>query len=578
MNLDLYIWLSIIAVVGSLAGCAGFLLMRRKFTIELMMRKQNEAELAKRVYETAILKEIGERIGYSLDGAKIVEIISGSLGNLLPYSTVSYMILGKELEKIRFTCKIVEPVSSYFVTDVKAKMIAALTAMTGQTITAGDIDESLTGGVLDEKSQSRVESFFNLPITISGKLAGIINIASHAENLYNEENTEVLYRIAGQASQAVSRLHEVLENEKAKLSQAVESLADGVLMVDTKYRLVLINKRLCGFLALAKNPSLFDIVNALSGRLDIRTMMEEATGRDQEVNVREVVVRDRVFQVAASKVLERKSNEPMGVVVLFHDITDAKSLEQLRRDFTAMMVHELRAPLTNIRSSVELLKEKLTKVNANECVQYLAVVDSASSGMLTLVGDLLDIAKLEAGKFDIICETGDVAEAVLGRVEDFRAQAESKGLKLTCEIENNLPEGYFDKIRIKQVLNNLISNALKYTGKGEIKVKVSSQITGGAPVDILVSVADTGEGIDQDQIEVLFEKFGQLANARSKGALKSTGLGLYIAKKIVESWQGRIWVQSDGIGTGSTFYFTIPFAQNKSGQKKIENHIWQKYL
>ena len=277
----------------------------------------------------------------------------------------------------------------------------------------------------------------------------------------------------------------------------------------------------------------------------------------------EVVIGDNVLQILAVRVMDKKDEKPMGVAVLFHDVTDAKSLEKLRRDFTAMMVHELRSPLTSIRSTVELLKTDYAKLKEEDLKKYLSSVDITSQTMLELVNDLLDVAKLEAGKFDVICENGKLGEAVSERVENYKPLVASKGLKLLLEIEENLPQAYFDKIRIKQVLNNLLSNAIKYTQTGEIKVKVKREIVDGVLVDILVSISDTGIGINADQIELLFSKFGQLEAGRNKAGLKSSGLGLYIAKGIVEAWNGKIWAKSEGAGMGSTFYFTVPISMDK---------------
>ena len=157
-----------------------------------------------------------------------------------------------------------------------------------------------------------------------------------------------------------------------------------------------------------------------------------------------------------------------GVVVLFHDITDSRALEKLRQDFMAVMVHELRSPLTSIKSTVEFLQEEnLSKMTDGDMKKYLTTIDLTSQNMLELVNDLLDVAKLEAGKFEVVCDSGNVSEAVLERVEAFKLMAEEKGLKLTARVDEKLPEGWFDDVRIKQVLNNLISNSIKYTESGE---------------------------------------------------------------------------------------------------------------
>lgn len=553
--------LSVIGIVGAISGIFGYFLMYRKFTKELEKGKRKEEQILRHAYETAVLKEIGERIGYSLDATKIVEIISGSLEKLLPYSTVSFMIFEDHSEKIRFECRVNESVNENFISDVKVKMLASFSEMLQEPLTDAEIDEGITGLILDEAEKSPVESFFNLPIVISQRVVGIINVSSKEQNLYDEDNTEVLYRIARQASEAVSKLQEILENEKGKLSQAVESLADGILMVDTKYQLLLANKKLREFLGTVERPKIFDIVNALAGSFDLRTKMEEAFLKEEALASQEVIIGERTFEVVVSKVMDQKNVKPSGVVVLFHDITDSKSLEKLRQEFMAVMVHELRAPLTAIKSTAEVMVGDLAKLKADDIRKSLKIVSSTSENMLKLVNDLLDAAKIEAGKFDVICESGDLAEVVSERVESFRPVALEKNLKLEVEIEKDLPKAVFDKVRTKQVLNNLLSNAFKYTDSGSVRVKVAKEIAHSTPVDILVSVEDTGIGLDREEIERLFSKFGQLESGRGKAGIKSAGLGLYIAKEIVEAMDGKIGVKSRGAGYGSTFYFTVPVVE-----------------
>lgn len=563
--MEITVTLAIITIIGTLAGIAGYFLMRAKFLRELAIGQKRQEELASKAYETTVLAEIGERIGYSLDGAKIVEIISGSLGQLLDYSTVSYMILAREGEKIPFVCNVREVVARSFVGEVKVKMMAAVSEMMSEPITDADVDVRIAGAILDESQEASVGSFFNLPIVISQKLAGLINVASSQTGHYAGEETEVLYRIARQASEAVSRLGEVLESEKGKLAQAVESLADGVLMVDTGYQVIIANRRLCQLLGIGQNPKIFDVVNALSGNFDIRTKMEEATAKDEPLPSWEITIGDTVLQVSVSRVDDRRG-KVLGVVVLFHDITAAKNLERLRQDFMAVMVHELRTPLTSIKSTLAMMKSGGLKLKEEDRARYLKTIDLTSETMLELVNDLLDMAKVEAGKFDVVCDLGDLGEVLTERVEIFKPQAQAKGLAITLSIGKDLPKGWFDRVRIKQVLNNLLSNAIKYTDSGEIKVSAECEVVSGVPVDILVGIADTGIGIEPEQVGRLFAKFGQLETGRAKAGLKSSGLGLYITKKVVEESGGKIWVESGGTGRGSTFYFTVLASAKAAGK------------
>ena len=541
---------------------AGFILVRQKYTGEVAASKQREEEFKRKMYEAEVLKEIGDRIGYSLDAAKIVEIISGSLGKLLPHSAICHMLFDEKEDKVNFSCSVNEPVSPLFIKDVREKMIISSKEILQKPIMESEISESIAGAVLDEKLQGFVRSYFNLPIVISGKLVGMINVSSTQADLYDHTNTEFLFTIAKNAASAVSKLQEVLENEKSKLLQAVDSLSEGVIMVDTKYKLVLVNRKLKQLLALMDSPALFDIVNALSGTLDLRSLVDEAIAQDDDLPPREIEVRDKVLQVLASKVIDKKSQKEIGVVVLFHDITDAKSLEKLRNDFTSMMVHELRAPLTSIKSTIELLQEGIYKKTATDLDKQLSSVQSTAQTMLEVVNDLLDVAKMEAGKFDVISEAGDLKDAIRDRAEAFKSLAAAKNLKITPEIEENLPKAYFDKVRIKQVLNNLLSNAVKFSNSGEIKIKASPQQDKSAPMDIVVSVTDLGIGIEPDEGDKLFSRFGQLVRGSRSLAAKGSGLGLYIAKGIVEAMGGSIWYESEGAGYGSTFYFTVPAADS----------------
>lgn len=568
--MDLTISLAFVTIIGSVSAVAGYFLMRRKFLIEIERGKKREEELASKIYEVAVTRELDERIGYSLNADKIVEIISGSLGNLLPYSAVSHMIMDEDAGNILFECHVNETVSRKFIGDVKVKMLAAFSEMLQEPLVDIDIDERVAGRILDESSENTVGSFFNLPIIILGRVIGIINIASNQAGLYDAEKTAVLYRIANQASDAVSKFQEVLESEKGKLVQAVESLSDGILMVDTRYQLILVNKKLRELLGVGEQPKIFDVVNALAGTFDLRSKMEEALSNNTGLAPFEIVLRDKVLQVYASGVVTKKSDKPLGVVVLFHDITDAKSLERLRQDFTAMMVHELRAPLTTIKSTVEMVMGT-GSVAPDDLGRYLGTIDATAATMLELVNDLLDVAKVEAGKFDVICEEGDIGEVILERVESFRPQTAAKNLKLDVLVEKNLPPAWFDKVRIKQVVNNLLSNAIKYTETGSVKINVAVESANGQAIDILVSVADTGIGIEADQAEKLFSKFGQLATGRAKAGLKSSGLGLYITKRIVEASGGKIWVESAGPATGSTFFFTVQLAEAASKNQADDN-------
>lgn len=538
--------------------------------------KLKEQEMNRRMYEVAILKELGDRIGYSLNVQKIVDIITSSLRKLLSYSTVSYLLLGEE-GRVIFHCVLEESVNSGFIFEVKKRMLAALETLIGRDIKSDELDESVSGTITDETNRGKVRSFFNIPVVINNQVMGLLNVASTKVGLYKEDEMTILYTIMNQASTAVSKLENILRVEKGKLNSMVESMADGVFMVDTRNRLLVINPMARSMLNITKfQPSIFDVLDALASKFDLRTKIEESLKFEKLVVEEQLPLGNKVLRLLISPVKD-SDNKPLGAVVLFHDITKEKAIEKMREDFTSMMVHELRSPLTGIRSIANLLKEEKIKNEQKKYQEFVDLIVTNSASMLDLVNDLLDIAKLESGKFQVMKKPTQLAELINQRIGSFQSLAAENHLELAVKLEGNLPMMELDEIKIGQVLNNLFSNAIKFTPKGKVTVSafvvkkdedVASTAASAGLIwpagndlkpdssQLLVAVSDTGIGIAQDQIPRLFSKFTQLEQS-ALSEKKGTGLGLVIAKGIVEAHGGKIGVFSEE-GKGSTFYFTLP--------------------
>ena len=521
----------------------------------LRSQASQSLELQQKVYQAQVLKEINERIGYSLDTNKIVEIITSSLGNLLEYDTVSYMVV-EENGKAIFKCHVENSVSHQFIEEVKEKTFLSYGAILNQEIKPQKIDESITGNILDDNLKTKVESFFNLPVVISGHLVGLINVASAEKGRYGDKQASILYTITNQAATAVSKLQGVLESEKGKLAAIIYSLTDGVIMVDTQSQLLVHNPLVREIFSVPKERplSMFDILDGLAGKVDLRTKIEQALAEDKPVNIPEVFLKDKALAITVSQVKDLNGDK-IGASVLFHDITTEKSLEKLRQEFTAMMVHELRAPLTAVRWSSESLVKNLAQasgVDPKKVKDTVITIETASNNMLELVNDLLDVAKIEAGKFELNVQDYDLVEVLNSQAAAFRPQAEMKQLTLNV-IAPQKCVFKFDKVRVSQVMGNLLSNAIKYSDSGQITVNLQEDSTNRQAI---VSIKDTGIGIPEEDLNMLFSKFKQLKSAdRSR---KGTGLGLVVSKGIVESHGGKIWAESAGENLGSTFYFSLP--------------------
>ncbi|OGE74783.1 MAG: hypothetical protein A3K08_01885 [Candidatus Doudnabacteria bacterium RIFCSPLOWO2_01_41_7] len=548
------------------------------------MRKNllgKEHEMQRRMYEVSILKELGERIGYSLNVQKIVDVVTGSLRKLLDYSTVSYLILSDE-GRIIFHCIVEESVNKKFIEDVESRMLAALTALLNREVKESEVDESISGTITDETNKTTIQSFFNIPVVINNRPVGLLNVSSHKPGLYKEEEMMLLYTIMHQASTAVSKLENILNLEKGKLNSMVESMADGVLMVDTRNRLLVINPTAQKMLGIDKaQPSIFDILGKLSSKMDLRTKIEESLRKDKLEVEEQLKLDEKVLRVLVSPVKDA-ANEPLGAVVLFHDITKEKSIEKMREDFTSMMVHELRSPLTGIRSIANLLREDKIKNEQKKYQEFIELIVSNSSSMLDLVNDLLDVAKLESGKLQILRRDTNIPEVIKVRIQSFVSLAEENHLTLESKVEPGVATFSLDENKIAQVLNNFLSNAIKFTKEGKIIVsaltvkkgesflnKVSSlgMIWPGIKdktfeEDVLIlGVTDSGVGIAEEQLSKLFNKFTQLEES-AHSEKKGTGLGLVISKGIAEAHGGSVGVFSE-VSKGSTFYCVLPIAKEK---------------
>ena len=545
--------LSAIALITSILGVAALFYMRRsrdqaiKHSQEIEKR---DRELKQQVLELQVLRSLGERAGYSLDIRQILDVIVDSLEGVVEFSAISYLLLGPEgrvISKIR----VVEPVSHQFLISIREQVRQAFSQLVGQKVQPQVVDETLSGIALDDIASREVGSFFNLPLTIGGKIVALINVSSFKKGLYGQEETAVLYTILEQVSASATKLSQVVENEKRKLSAMISSLDDGVMMVDRSFNLMVTNPTLSRLLNLRGEPSLFNVAVAVDGKANLHDVMQRVLQHEQAVKLSEFEVDGNAIQIDVEPVKD-KSGYLLGAVVILHDMTAQRQLERLREEFTAMMVHELRTPLTTVIYSTDMMKSDLPKMGPQEVEQNLAIIRSTTDNMLSLVNELLDIAKMEAGKFEVTKKEDDPKQLIEEKVATFKPLTDQKHLQLIAEIDPNISHLSFDRKRIGQALDNLLSNAIKYTDKGQVIIKAVSQ-----GEEVLISVSDTGDGITPEDKDKLFSKFEQLGKGKT-GERGGTGLGLVVTKGIIEAHGGKIWVDSPGLGQGTTFTFSLP--------------------
>lgn len=583
MNLALIIGAILLALLPAVLIFHFYSSLRNR---EKEIIKEKE-ESTRRLYELAILKELGERVGYSLDVEEILQIITGSLKQFIDYTAVGYIVITPE--RLKVSTHIERSVSHDFLSSMKGRMIASLSALTDKAYDSERIDEVISGAIITDEIKQDIGSLFNIPLVISGSVAGVLTVAHTTPGLYKEEDMTILYKITGQASEAVSRLQEVVRMEQGKLNAMVESMGDGVLMVDPEYRIVVANpaiKRIIKFNPTGgdKSINIFDFVDALGGKFDIHGRLEEAVVKKTSYISEKINIDDAFFEVGVYPVshpMIKGGNQMLGAVVVFHDITRDIELERVREEFTSMIVHELRSPLDGIKKIIELVISGSITNDAEKLKEYMHMAHQSSASMLELVNDILDLSKLQAGKFEVNKEKANIREVIENRIMFYKISADSRKVSLESSLNGNLPEwADFDPQALKQILNNFLSNALKFTSQGgqivvsafvydpkgifpkdldKSKIPVfpeSSDINIKAP-SLCVVVSDTGVGIPESSLNDLFHTYKQAKLSPVDKENKGTGLGLVIAKGIAEAHGGTIGVVSKE-GMGTSFFFTIP--------------------
>jgi PAS domain S-box-containing protein len=414
-----------------------------------------------------------------------------------------------------------------------------------------------------------VESRWTLQRNIDHQSCAVLEINT---DISGRKEAEIALRQLNQELEArVTDRTSALENSLAEaqgLNAILDNLADGLLVADTTGQITHFNRAFLTMYGLTAN-----IVKGRYQELPIpglANLVDRTQSHPNEVFSAEVPLgKERIGQAVATAIFKKAvNNEPatcFGSALLIRDVTAEKEIDKMKTDFISTVSHELRTPLTSVLGFASIIKEKLEtdvfpmlsgedrklQKTISRVASNLNIIVSEAERLTSLINDVLDIAKMEAGKVEWQMLPIDPTELLDWATTSTAALFETNGLQLITEIEPGLPQVVGDRNRLLQVLINLISNAIKFTEFGSITCRIKQQNNA-----ICISIIDTGVGITPEDQPKVFEKFRQVGDTLTDKP-KGTGLGLPICKQIVEHHGGRIWVESRP-GEGSTFSFIIP--------------------
>lgn len=502
--------------------------------------RRTTASLEQRVDEMDTLVNLGRSITSTLDLDNVltsvvtaaVELTGAEEGHLLLVDEETnelYMRAGRNFE---------ESFARTFRLPVRDS-IAGQVIHTGQSVSFSENSPNKI------KTAYLVYSLIYVPLRSNDRVIGVLGVDNRQTKRPFSQHHELLMTVLAEyAAIAIqnAQLYHESENERSKLDVTINNIQDGVILLDEDNKIILLNPAVRKIFGLGLGDLIGKPVLEVITHNDFTALLTSIQ-QDNPLKTQEVVFEDgRVFNYQYTPIPE------IGSVITLEDISHLKMLDRLKSDFIHTISHDLRSPLTAIMGYIELL-DRVGPLNDQQ-KQFVRHVQNSAQNITALVNDLLDLGRIEAG-FDTRKDEVSLEQIVQFTLENLGRQISDKKLDFNVNIDPDLPALRGNPIRLRQMVDNLLVNAVKYTPEaGKITVYLRREDS-----QVIFEVADTGVGIPATDQPHIFEKFYRASNA-PKGT-PGTGLGLAIVRSIVENHQGRIWVQSN-VGTGTKFVVVLP--------------------
>ncbi|MBN1177916.1 MAG: GAF domain-containing protein [Anaerolineae bacterium] len=442
-----------------------------------------------------------------------------------------------------------------------------------------------------------VRSELAVPLQVGDRVVGVLNLESTALHAFDEDDVRLITALGQQLSVALenvrhferARAHALemevmaanLAEEKSKLDAILNNVTAGLLVTDPHTHVLLVNP---AFEEMFGRPASTLVGRALSqavAEATLHRLVDDALADPNVAVMADIPMPDGRTLKASSTTIQEQGRI-IGVVTVLRDVTHEKEVDRMKTEFISTVSHELRTPLTSVMGFAKLIRRSFDRIilptlpadrNVHKAAQRIGnnldIIIAEGERLTRLINDVLDVAKIEAGKIEWHDRPFDLLALLQQARESVAALASAKGLPVHIRAVDSLPTITADPDRILQILTNLISNAIKFTDAGEIVVSARALAAGEkihrwyAPPQgsggVVISVSDTGVGISEEETPRLFQRFQQLASDALTTKPKGTGLGLVICREIVTHYGGDIWVDSTP-GAGSTFHFTLPIA------------------
>jgi two-component system, NtrC family, sensor histidine kinase KinB len=542
-------------------------------------------EAQRRNQELNTLNEIASTITSTLDTREVYRLVVARLNTYFNVEAGSLLLIDKATGDLNFVMTI----------EGGEAKLAGVSVPMGQGVVGAVAQSRKWEIVHDVESDPRfyrkvsedlgfvTRSILCVPMIAKGRVIGAIELLNKLNGSFTADEAERLMRMAAFIGVAIENalLFQQVADGRDRLAAILNSTADGILMTDLHGLVLTANPMAAALFESSEHAltgqALEDLLRQLHGRA--REVVSRSWGNgedtsgsgDAPVQVSEIELggaQHRFIRHLTMPVRDEQG-EVYGQLAVLRDITQEKELEQIRDDWTSMLVHDLRAPLTSIMNGVMMVKRGVGGPVTDSQVELLTIAYQGSQAMLELVNNLLDISKMEQGRMHLDPEPVAPYAILDQAIERLQVSARSQQVPLEQRMAINLPLIEADDEKIVRVLQNLLDNAIKFSPQGAAVTVGAHFVAPGRalPADVplhppldngewlIFWTQDRGMGIPAAYHERIFEKFGQVRGRKVRG----TGLGLTFCKLAVEAHGGKIWLESDE-GAGSVFAFALPLA------------------
>ncbi|MBP7999109.1 MAG: GAF domain-containing protein [Chloroflexi bacterium] len=519
----------------------------------------NEAQRQLKVKE--LLFEASRAINSSLNRNEVIQLLLAHMNELLKVEALSIALVDKTKNDLIF--EVAEGEGSDKIIGVR---IPANQGVMGTVMATGKpsivrntaVEERIHRGT-DRRTNTQTRSLICAPLQVKGEVVGTIQAINPLEGEFEEDDLQLLINLANLASTAIANAQqfEMIRSAEERYVNLFEDSIDPIILTDMQGNIIEVNRRACDIFGYNRDEFLRLNLSALhpvnTGVLGIHKFNSI---QNDKVTIfsSHTIAKNREYIPIEVHAKRLKSGSSDVLQWIHHDISKQVELEEMRKDLTAMLFHDLQSPLSNVISSLEMLSMEIDGVENPTQAFMLDIALQSSRGLQSLIHSLLDINRLEAGE-PITSQTSVDIRKIIELAETTVAPTlEQRKVSVTHQFDSYLPDAFVDEDMIRRVFINLIDNAVKFSPHGQsILVVVNEPVVGDK---LFISVSDRGKGIPQQYRKEVFEKFRRI---KTKDAPKGFGLGLAFCRLAIEAHGGRIWIDDAPTG-GARFNFTLPTA------------------